>query len=376
MLKNIIILFILFFFSFCHALIIKTDKSIYSSIDKIIVTIGDTPQGIYTCSLFSKESDNRKICISTWKDSIPGSIILKPVGWNKSKSIELEFSIYKKGATIPEATAHTIVKILGQSITDVENMEGILEIYGRETDQNNPICKRIASLAEMMYGANSQSTGKCLWAVQNVLDAAKVKTTRVASAYLAPKSFDASPTFISYYRKVFLDENNPTINLDTCLGGTIIVFDKQEGHPNGHIEIKASWGTSWISDYRQAKRVTYAGKGPKYMYVPIPGSTFSHEEVTQGTKDKPIPLKVQLNLDKPKLDLTLEYKTDQEKDWNSVAPVNSPEPTEFEFVIMPPPPAPPDRASGIPYSYIYYCFKVSSEDNTHFFSVVYSIRMW
>jgi hypothetical protein len=122
---------------------------------------------------------------------------------------------------------------------------------------------KVAKIAENKYGYTTLSRGKCLWGVQNSLDAAGIKTRRVPSAYMAASAFIESADFNKYYKKT--DSN---LNLDTLPPGSIAVFNKTNKHPHGHVEIKSTSGVSWISDYRQLRRITYSGNKPMSIFIP------------------------------------------------------------------------------------------------------------
>lgn len=122
----------------------------------------------------------------------------------------------------------------------------------------------IAKVAENMFGWSTKSTGKCLWAVQNILDACGIKTKRVESAYMFVDAVANDTNFFRYYEKI----NLPNPDFDKLIPGTIVVFNRTDYHKHGHIEIKV-FGTAYVSDYKHLKRTQYAGqKQPMAIYIP------------------------------------------------------------------------------------------------------------
>lgn len=109
------------------------------------------------------------------------------------------------------------------------------------------------------------SEGHCLAAVENMLEKTLgIKAKRPASAYKFPAFYDGYSDFLKYYTKV--SNHNPLYSLP-C--GSIVVWDKTESHPHGHIEIKTKNPAQFTSDYIQLTRVSYAGNtSPLAVYVP------------------------------------------------------------------------------------------------------------
>jgi hypothetical protein len=85
------------------------------------------------------------------------------------------------------------------------------------------------------------------------------------SAYMFPQAVKNNRDFFKHYEEI---KPNTKINLNTCPPGVVAVYDKTIDHPHGHVEIK-TFGTAWVSDYKQLKRVSYAGQSiPMMMYIP------------------------------------------------------------------------------------------------------------
>ena len=133
--------------------------------------------------------------------------------------------------------------------------------------------RQIAAKAEQMYGKTYKSGGACLAAVQNVLDKFNIKTKRVVwniderplHACNFPQFCFETQSFKDTYRL----SNDLNVGLDTLPLGSIAVYNKVlPKHPHGHIEIKTD-GRAWTSDYKQNIRITYAGKRPIAIYIPI-----------------------------------------------------------------------------------------------------------
>lgn len=180
---------------------------------------------------------------------------IKPqTNWLRKLAYQLQQFIDQQGSNELEGIAKEIIRTAN-----------VLD--GKEPSKNSKKLSKgqeVAELAEKHYGHKHKPGGKCLWAVQNILDKAGIMTTRVPSAYLAEKVFDTSTTFNRYYKRL---EKKP-LTLDNLPPGSIIVFNYAPGYPHGHIEIKATTGKAWISDYKQYRRLKYAGQDPSAIYIP------------------------------------------------------------------------------------------------------------
>lgn len=148
----------------------------------------------------------------------------------------------------------TVAVIKGEEVSTLDSSPSPLQIVN--------LGEILAKKAYDMYGWTIKPGHMCLAGVQNVLDAVGIITQRVNSAYMAEQVFDNNELFQANFTK----SDIVNINYDSAPRGTIIIFDKTKTHPHGHIEIK-SYGTSWISDYKQLKRTQYGGqKTPKAVY--------------------------------------------------------------------------------------------------------------
>ena len=151
------------------------------------------------------------------------------------------------------------------------HLANVLEGIENSTNSQSPnIGIKVATIAYAKYGHVSNSGGKCLGAVEDILVASGINIPiedRVTYAYQFPDAISNNNSF----NKCYFKSDNLTLNLDTLPAGSIIVFNPIEGHIAGHIEIKIdpNIGPGYVSDYLQYSRKNYGGKKhPDFIFLP------------------------------------------------------------------------------------------------------------
>lgn len=156
-------------------------------------------------------------------------------------------------------------KLIGELSRTVDVIEGLAEsnLTAKKEIDNKDKAREIAKVAHAMYGWNLKPGGHCLKAVQDILDRCGLVVDRVPSAYMFVQAAMQSSDFMHLYRVVSQPKD---FCYNTATEGTIIVYNKEDSHPHGHIEIK-TFGTSWVSDYLQMERKRYGSQTlPWYVF--------------------------------------------------------------------------------------------------------------
>lgn len=123
---------------------------------------------------------------------------------------------------------------------------------------------RLAQIAGCVGGQNG-TCGKCLKGVNDSLQAAYGFRLSYPSAYMAKQSLD---NMGDRFQNV-TNQYRPASKLSSLPPGAIVVWDRKEGHPHGHISIALGNGQE-ASDHIQ-KQIT--GYGSSYtVYMPKDGS--------------------------------------------------------------------------------------------------------
>ena len=146
------------------------------------------------------------------------------------------------------------------AMSGISSMGGIYGPYLGATNEG----ERLAQIARCSGGQNG-TCGKCLKGVNDSLQAAYGFRLSYPSAYMAKQSLDRMG---DKFQNVTC-QYQPASKLKSLPPGAIVVWDRKEGHPHGHISIALGNGQE-ASDHIQ-NQIT--GYGSSYVvYMPKDGS--------------------------------------------------------------------------------------------------------
>ena len=168
---------------------------------------------------------------------------------------------YQKAQTKNAARVNSLGVVNGfGTMSGISPMGGIYGPYLGATNEG----ERLAQIASCAGGQNG-TRGKCLKGVNDSLQAAYGFRLSYPSAYMAKQSLDRMG---DKFQNVTC-QYQPASKLKSLPPGAIVVWDRKEGHPHGHISIALGNGQE-ASDHIQ-NQIT--GYGSSYVvYMPKDGS--------------------------------------------------------------------------------------------------------